>query len=55
MSTVMLPLALADGLGGNPAEERGRVIESACFRRALDNWIVNKREEDRNYWDSYSI
>lgn len=51
----MLPSELADGLGGNPAQERGRVIESVCFTRALDNWFVNKREKDRSYWDSFGI
>jgi uncharacterized protein YegL len=46
--SVGLPWALANGYNSNPRDPR--VMEAICFTRGLDDWFVQKRAKDADYW-----
>jgi hypothetical protein len=49
-STVSLPNDLANGDNLNPTKPQ--VIEAICMTRKLDEWIVQQRANDTDFWDS---
>lgn len=53
VSAVTIPGDLADGPDGNPTDPQ--VIETVCFTRDLDEWFVDKREEDKEYWREFGV
>jgi len=53
VSTVTIPGDLADGPDGNPTDPQ--VIETVCFTRDLDEWFVEKRESDKEYWKEFGV
>ncbi len=48
-----IPGELADGVNGNPTDPK--LIETLCFTRPLDDWFVQKREQDSQFWKSYGM
>lgn len=53
ISSVRIPKALADGPDGNPTNPS--VIETICFTRTLDDWLVNKRAQDQGFWAALNV
>jgi len=52
-SNVVLPLEIANGIDGNPTNPQ--VIESVCYTRQLDEFFLNKRSTDMQYWRSFGV
>lgn len=52
-SNVVLPSKIANGNHGNPTNPQ--VIESVCYTRQLDEFFLNKRSTDVNYWRSFGV
>ena len=48
VSAVTLPLVVADGENKNPTDPQA--IETVCFTRALDEFILEKRKRDEGFW-----
>ena len=50
---ISLPAALADGQMGNPTNPE--IIESACYSRLAEQFMVEKYEADEQYWEKYDV
>jgi len=48
LSTVSIPASLADGPFGNPSDPE--IIESACYSRLAEPYMIEKYEADEEYW-----
>jgi hypothetical protein len=53
ISIVRLSNAIADSGNKNPSDPR--VIETVCFTQALDDFFVQKREEQKPVWDKLGL
>jgi len=53
ISTVSLPATLAQGSSRNPDDDE--VIESACYSRLAEQYMMNKYKADEEYWAKYNV
>lgn len=53
ISSVRIPAALTPAEDSNPKEPR--VIETVCFSRKLDGYLIQKRLDDKPFWDSLGV
>ena len=53
VSKVSLPAAVANGPSDNPTDDE--VIESACYTRLAEPYMVEKYKSDEEYWDRYDV
>ncbi len=49
--SIRIPSELANGVDGTDP----KLIETLCFTRTLDDWFVQKREQDSQFWKSYGV
>ncbi|KAL7545567.1 hypothetical protein ACHAWF_009001 [Thalassiosira exigua] len=52
-STVSIPAALATGDFGNPSDPE--LIETACYSRLAEPFMIDKYEADVEYWNGYGV
>lgn len=52
-SAVTLPGSLANGQDGNPTDPS--VIEAICFTRNLDDYFIQKYQDDKSYWQDFGV
>mmetsp|Transcript_28666 Transcript_28666/g.52977 ORF Transcript_28666/g.52977 Transcript_28666/m.52977 type:complete len:655 (+) Transcript_28666:127-2091(+) len=53
LSTVSIPAALAQGPLDNPNDNE--VIESACYSRLAEQYMIDKYKTDEEYWAKYNV
>jgi Mg-chelatase subunit ChlD len=53
LSTVSLPAALANGSNGNPTDPE--IIESACYSRLAEPFMIDQYQDAEDYWAKYSV
>jgi len=53
LSTISLPASLARGSRNNPNDEE--VIESACYSRLAEPYMIRKYRNDEEYWSEYNV
>mmetsp|Transcript_2336 Transcript_2336/g.3623 ORF Transcript_2336/g.3623 Transcript_2336/m.3623 type:complete len:650 (-) Transcript_2336:61-2010(-) len=53
LSTVSVPAALAQGPSNNPNDNE--VIESACYSRLAEQYMIDKYKTDEEYWAKYNV
>lgn len=52
-STVTLPASIAKAPFDNPSDPE--VIESACYSRLAEKYMINKYKDDEEFWSKYNI
>ena len=52
-STVSIPSALADAPNDNPSDPE--IIESACYTRLAEPYMIDKYQLDEQYWSKYNV
>lgn len=53
LSTVSIPAALATETMDNPSDPE--IIESACYSRLAEAYMISKYEADEDYWAKYDV
>ena len=53
LSTVSIPSALADGPNDNPSDQE--IVESACYTRLAEPYMIDKYIESEQYWEKYNV
>ena len=53
LSTVSLPSALADAPLDNPSDPE--IVESACYTRLAEPYMIDKYQRDEQYWAKYNV
>ena len=53
VSTVSLPYALADAPLDNPSDPE--IVESACYTRLAEPYMIDKYQSDEQYWAKYNV
>mmetsp|Transcript_21013 Transcript_21013/g.42902 ORF Transcript_21013/g.42902 Transcript_21013/m.42902 type:complete len:692 (-) Transcript_21013:160-2235(-) len=53
VSTVTFPSALAQGYNANPTDPE--LIETACYTRRTEEYMVDKYKDDQAFWSQYGV